>query len=130
MKVLQKQLAMAMQEMIQDTGTDLKKKMETLRQILNFSLSMCPKDNGNYQKLQGIKDNFSTLIIMEYSDSFEDPEVILSKDEVLYRMKLEDLHGEVSEVINDEKLIPAWLMEFETVQGYGQQGKMDSVESV
>jgi hypothetical protein len=121
-KVLQKQLAMAMQEMIQDTGTDLKKKMETLRQILNFSLSMCPKDNGNYQKLQGIKDNFSTLIIMEYSDSFEDPEVILSKDEVLYRMKLEDLHGEVSEVINDEKLIPAYFMDALNASRFGTEG--------
>ena len=116
MKVLQKQLAMAMKEMIEDTGTDLKKKMETLRQIINFSLSMCPK-NPNYDRLIEIKKNFSLLIVKEYSPSFEDPDVILSKEEVLFRMQLEDLHGEVSEIINEEKLIPAWLMEFEKVPG-------------
>lgn len=128
MKVLQKQLAMAMKEMIEDTGTDLKKKMETLRQILNFSISMCPKETEHFNRLIAIKKNFSGLIVNDYNEAFEDPEVLLSKDEVLFRMQLEDLHGEVSEIINDEKLIPAWLMEHERIQD-GERSS-DLVEKV
>ena len=122
-KVLQKQLAMAMGEMIQDTGCILVKKMETLRQILNFSISMCP-ENESHEQLRDIKDRFSQLIVDEYTDSFEDPEVILGRDELLFRMKLEDLHGEVSHIINVEKLVPAWMMERETVlSGRGEESE-------
>lgn len=118
MKVLQKQLAMAMKEMIENTGTQLEKKMETLRQILNFSMAMCKKDKPEaYAQLAEIKKNMSILIRDDYKETFEDPEVVDSKDEMIFRMLIEDLHGDASYVINEEKLIPAWLMEFERVPG-------------
>lgn len=109
-KVLQKQLGMAMAEMIQDTGSTLVKKMETLRQIINFSISMCPL-NENGERLHDIKRRFSELIVTDYTASFEDPEVLLGKEELIFRMNLEDLHGEVSEIINVEKLVPPIYLE-------------------
>ena len=108
-KVLQKQLALAMQEMIVNTGAPLLKKMETLRQIINFSISMSKGESRD--ELISIRDKFSLLIRDEFVDSFEDPEVILGKAELYYRMKLEDLHGEASDIINDQKLIPAYFMD-------------------
>jgi len=114
-KVLQKQLAMAMQEMIEDTGSTLTKKMETLRQIINFALSMSRLDSEVGKSILSIRDEFSTLIKDNYSESFEDPEINNSTDEILFRMCLEDIHGDVSRVINDEKLVPAWMMEQEEI---------------
>ena len=125
MKVLQKQLAMAMKEMIEDTGSPLIKKMESLRQILNFSIAMCP--DGNREKLENIRDDFSRLIIKDYLPNFEDPEVMLSKEELIFRMELEDLHGEVSIIINQEKLVPAYMMGDESLKRPSQQEQEEEV---
>ena len=114
-KVLQKQLAMAMQEMIEDTGSTLAKKMETLRQIINFALSMCDPESEEGKGLQEIRDTFSTLIKQKYSAAFDDPDVTDSTDEILFRMCIEDLHGDASRIINDHKLVPAWMMEQEEI---------------
>ena len=108
MKVLQKQLAMAMKEAIEDTGAPLVKKMETLRQIINFSAAMCP--NGNKEKIQELRNSFTSLIINDYQPYFEDPEVTATKEELIFRIRLEDIHGEISTIINDEKLVPAAMM--------------------
>jgi hypothetical protein len=125
MKVLQKQLAMAMKEMIEDTGAPLIKKMETLRQIINFSIAMCP--NGGKEELRKLRDEFSTLIVNEYQPSFEDPEINLSNEELIFRIKLEDLHGDASIVINEQKLIPAYFMDSVIAPKFGD-GKKDEDE--
>lgn len=109
MKVLQRQLGMAMAQMIIDTGSPLIKKMETLRQIINFSIAMCP--DGGREKLKQLRDEFSTLIVDQYDPAFEDPECILSNEELKFRIKLEDIHGEASIIINDQELIPAYYVD-------------------
>jgi hypothetical protein len=47
-------------------------------------------------------------------DDSRDPDVNCSREELEYRISLEDLHGEISEVINQEKLIPAFYMDDQT----------------
>jgi hypothetical protein len=126
-KVLQKQLGMAMKQMIEHTGAELKQKMETLRQIINFSLAMLEDDKtkkDSYDKLLQIRSAMSLHVKNEYYDSFEDPDVILSKDEVLFRLQLEDIHGEVSFIITKETLLPpTYLDEIPGMKPYAVQAE-------